>query len=117
MIWCCLPDSCFCILITRDFVPGYSRFARYCLPDRLRCQTSSQLNAKTTKHQFNQNINLTEHQYNQKHLYPFFICFYLLIFYYQTPRQQWKMQVSSYIFDVSYTSMESATRVSVIVPL
>lgn len=28
--------------------------------------------------------------YSSKHLYPFFICSYLLIFYYQTPRQQWK---------------------------
>ena len=34
MIWYCLPDSHCCILITRDLVPGYSRFARYCLPDR-----------------------------------------------------------------------------------
>ncbi len=31
----CLPDSCiYVFLISRDFVPGYSRFARYCLPDK-----------------------------------------------------------------------------------
>ena len=31
----CLPDSCHCMLYkSRDFVPGYSRFARYWLPAR-----------------------------------------------------------------------------------
>ena len=31
----CLPDSRFVLVYkSRDFVPGYSRFARYCLPDR-----------------------------------------------------------------------------------
>ena len=34
--------------VTRDFVPGYSRCARYCLPDRQQNnQTTKQLNNKT----------------------------------------------------------------------
>ena len=34
----CLPDSRFVLVYkSRDFVPGYSRFARYCLPDRACC--------------------------------------------------------------------------------
>ena len=34
-IWYCLPDSRPTMFYeSRDFVPGYSRFARYCLPDR-----------------------------------------------------------------------------------
>ena len=33
--WYCLPDSCpLLLLLSRDFVPGYSRFARYCLPGK-----------------------------------------------------------------------------------
>ena len=36
--WYCLPDSRFLLVCkSRDFVPGYSRFARYCLPDRACC--------------------------------------------------------------------------------
>ena len=31
----CLPDSIpLLLLLSRDFVPGYSRFARYCLPGK-----------------------------------------------------------------------------------
>ena len=38
MFWYCLPDSCPSLHhISRDFVPGYSRFARYCLPDKSCC--------------------------------------------------------------------------------
>ena len=34
----CLPDSRFVLVYkSRNFVPGYSRFARYCLPDRACC--------------------------------------------------------------------------------
>ena len=34
----CLPDSRFVLVYkSRDFVPGYSHFARYCLPDRACC--------------------------------------------------------------------------------
>ena len=34
----CLPDSRFVLVYkSRDFVPGYSRFARYCLPDIACC--------------------------------------------------------------------------------
>ena len=34
----CLPDSRFVLVYKyRVFVPGYSRFARYCLPDRACC--------------------------------------------------------------------------------
>ena len=37
----CLPDSRFVLVYkSRDFVPGYSRFARYCLPDRACCFSS-----------------------------------------------------------------------------
>ncbi len=38
-------------LLSRDFVPGYSRYARYCLPGN---STNQQLNNKTTKQQNNQ---------------------------------------------------------------
>ena len=38
MFWYCLPDSHPSLHhISRDFVPGYSRFARYCLPDKSYC--------------------------------------------------------------------------------
>ena len=41
MFWCCLPDSRSSLHhISRDFVPGYSRFARYCLPDSSYCALS-----------------------------------------------------------------------------
>ena len=34
-MWYCLPDSSFLLSYkSRDFVPGYSRSARYCLPDK-----------------------------------------------------------------------------------
>ena len=37
----CLPDSYHYMLYkSRDFVPGYSRFARYCLPDSSFCARS-----------------------------------------------------------------------------
>ena len=35
-MWYCLPDSSFLLSYkSRDFVPGYSRSARYCLPDKI----------------------------------------------------------------------------------
>ena len=38
MFWYCLPDSRSSLHhISRDFVPGYSRFARCCLPDKSYC--------------------------------------------------------------------------------
>ena len=64
MIWYCLPDSCFCIIITRDFVPGYSRFARYWLPAKSSSIVSKQLNNKQiTKQQ--PNNQTTKQQDNQ----------------------------------------------------
>ena len=47
----CLPDSRFVLVYkSRDFVPGYSRFARYCLPDRPPDNSIiKQLNSQTTK--------------------------------------------------------------------
>ena len=35
-MWYCLPDSSLLLSYkSRDFVPGYSRSARYCLPDKI----------------------------------------------------------------------------------
>ena len=35
-MWYCLPDSSFLLSYkSRDFFPGYSRSARYCLPDKI----------------------------------------------------------------------------------
>ena len=49
----CLPDSCiYVFLISRDFVPGYSRFARYWLPAKA---TDNQLPATNNRQQTTNN--------------------------------------------------------------
>ena len=42
--WYCLPDSShYMSWKSRDFVPGYSRCARYCLPDKAGCSRNASL--------------------------------------------------------------------------
>ena len=58
----CLPDSLAHLgYISRDFVPGYSRYARYCLPGN---STNQQLNNKTTKQQDNQTTKQQDNKRN-----------------------------------------------------